>query len=223
MNRPSHILYGGCLAVAFIATTGDTISIGPVEAFTYVAAPFAIFGSYLPDIDVKNSNMRKRWQRISKRLALATLPVMVLLVLEMMGIFSLGLFGSFLTVILPVICVVYFNLLVSIQLKHRTYTHSYYMPFMFAFVMWAIATHLGGALAISLNSIVLGVGIGFTAHLVSDSFTKSGTYLAYPLPIKVRFLPKFMAVTTGSWNEKLFSLIVIGITAVYCFFQITGV
>jgi membrane-bound metal-dependent hydrolase YbcI (DUF457 family) len=222
LNRPSHITYGVCLAVGLVATTGGTLNVAGVEAYTMLAAPFAIVGSYLPDIDVKNSNMRKRWKSLSKLAAFLATPVFVLLLLELFGVFSLGFFGSMITVLLPIIGGIYINLLIAIQLKHRTYTHSWYMPAFFGFAMWAIATHLDGFIAIQLNSLILGVGVGFTSHLISDSFTKSGTYLAYPIPFKIRFLPKFMAVSTGKRSESVFTFIFVSLTIAYCAFQFIG-
>jgi inner membrane protein len=84
-------------------------------------------------------------------------------------------------------------LLRILKVRHRSVTHS--LLFILAFMLAALP----------LPELFFRVFIiAYASHPLIDLLNEQGVQLFWPLPVKVRLLPKFMAIDTGSASEKAF-------------------
>jgi inner membrane protein len=139
---------------------------------------FCLFGSLLPDIDHHNGIARK--------------PYFILLSIIFIGYVSYK-NGFGLQHITPLICLIIL-LIYSFKSRHRTFTHS----------LLALSLYFLCLFTISMSGAVY-LLIGYASHLLSDSLTKNGIPIFYPI-IKKSFGIK--AVRTGAIFEKI--ILVIG-------------
>ncbi|WP_248927934.1 metal-dependent hydrolase [Paenibacillus hamazuiensis] len=87
-------------------------------------------------------------------------------------------------------------LLKMMEIRHRTLTHS----ILFLFIVCMLALPLP---PIFFWCFV----VAFASHAFIDLFNEQGVELLWPLKIRFRLLPKFIAIETGSWAESVFRLI----------------
>ncbi|WNR46283.1 metal-dependent hydrolase [Paenibacillus roseipurpureus] len=84
-------------------------------------------------------------------------------------------------------------LLHVLKIKHRTLTHS--LLFMALLVM----------LSLSLSPLYFWVFmLAYASHPLIDLLNDRGVQLLWPIPLKVRILPKWLAIDTGSTSETAF-------------------
>lgn len=57
--------------------------------------------------------------------------------------------------------------------------------------------------------------LGYLSHLIADGLTKTGIPLLYPLGKRIRFLPRWLAIATGSLWEILFFVGILGLFALW--------
>ena len=87
---------------------------------------------------------------------------------------------------------------------HRGLLHSFVAVLLLTGLLVIVQLTVGGS-----DQLYLALLLGYTSHLLIDSFTKSGTRLLYPLPITIRFLPHPIAVRTGSVVDYLIAGIIV--------------
>lgn len=93
-------------------------------------------------------------------------------------------------------------LLRLLDVRHRTMTHS------LVFILTLMV------LSLPLSPLYHAVFIAaYLSHPLIDLFNEQGVHLFWPLKLRVRLLPKFLAVDTGSTNETVFRwmLLAVGI------------
>jgi inner membrane protein len=84
-------------------------------------------------------------------------------------------------------------LLRFLNVRHRTLTHS--ILFILALMMFALPLpHL----------FFWAFAIAYASHPLIDLLNEQGVQLFWPIKIKVRVLPKFIAIDTGSVSETVF-------------------
>ena len=216
----SHNIYGICTAAIFVATVGTSFSIGSLEILPVVSALCVLAGTTLPDIDLPDSPRRKKWKTYSILLAiLMTLPLICIL-LGLSGYEIPEFISAFISLLTPFIGLAYVNLFLALQMKHRTYSHSSYVPFLFFVLMWYVTNNISPDIALYINSVLFGVMLGYASHLVFDSCTVSGTPLAYPLGIRVKLLPGFCRIKTNTRGETLFTCLIVLSTITYILWRI---
>ncbi len=86
--------------------------------------------------------------------------------------------------------------------KHRGFLHSLTAVALIAFVL------LGFLPKIALE-IHLAILFGYLSHLVLDALTPEGIQWFYPLDWRSTLLPKVLCITTGSFMENLFFIVLI--------------
>ncbi|MCL1998737.1 MAG: metal-dependent hydrolase [Turicibacter sp.] len=206
MNRTSHMIYGTCTTAAMGAIT--TFGLIELNYSPVFALPFALFGSYFPDIDVSNSRMRNNWKIFSICiLPFALLPLLIF-VPGLPENFSNWLDGALLYTIIGS-ALILINLAASRQLKHRTFTHSLDI----LLITLVLPIFLIGRLEIEphlthiFNTALIGFALGVFSHFVSDACTRNGVWISFPLKIKLHLLPKFMRIYTGKRSENIFTVV----------------
>ncbi|SDD58645.1 inner membrane protein [Paenibacillus sp. UNCCL117] len=89
-------------------------------------------------------------------------------------------------------------LLRVLKIKHRTFTHS------LAFLL------VLGVLAVPMPPLYYWIFLAaYASHPLIDLFNEQGVQLLWPLKLKIRLLPRFMAVDTGSTGEVMFRWLLI--------------
>ncbi|MBP1156711.1 MULTISPECIES: metal-dependent hydrolase [unclassified Paenibacillus] len=92
-------------------------------------------------------------------------------------------------------------LLRLLHVRHRTMTHS---------IVFILALML---LSLPLSPLYHAVFIAaYLSHPLIDLFNEQGVQLFWPLKAKVRLLPKFMAVDTGSTKETAIRWMLLGVS-----------
>jgi inner membrane protein len=92
-------------------------------------------------------------------------------------------------------------LLRLLKVKHRTLTHS--LLFLFLLVM----------IAMPLPALYFWVFIlAYGSHPLIDLLNERGIELFWPVPFKIRILPKFIAIDTGSMSETVFRSLLLAVT-----------
>ena len=81
---------------------------------------------------------------------------------------------------------------------HRGLLHSLVAVLLLTGALVIVQLVVGGS-----DQLYLALLLGYTSHLLIDSFTKSGTQLLYPLSTTIRFLPHPIAVRTRSIVDYL--------------------
>lgn len=84
-------------------------------------------------------------------------------------------------------------LLRLLNVRHRTVTHS----LLFIAILMMLALPLPGLFFWTFI-------IAYASHPLIDLLNEQGVQLLWPLKLKVRVLPKFMAIDTGSMSETVF-------------------
>ena len=87
---------------------------------------------------------------------------------------------------------VFSYLLQLFKTRHRAFTHSALSMILLCIAMYFIPIDL------FWKWIVLS---GYFSHLLIDMFNPSGIELLWPNPIRIRLLPKKIAISTNSWGE----------------------
>lgn len=99
-------------------------------------------------------------------------------------------------------------LLRLLKVKHRTVTHS--LLFMLLLVM----------VAMPLPPLYFWVFIlAYGSHSLIDLFNERGVELFWPIPFKIRLLPKFIAIDTGSMGETVFRSLLLVVSLVLPFWS----
>ncbi|WP_159886944.1 metal-dependent hydrolase [Paenibacillus puerhi] len=89
-------------------------------------------------------------------------------------------------------------LLRLLKIKHRTFTHS------LAFLL------VLGVLAIPMPPLYYWIFLAaYASHPLIDLFNEQGVRLLWPLKLKIRLLPRMIAVDTGSTAEMIFRWLLI--------------
>ncbi|MEK8129942.1 metal-dependent hydrolase [Paenibacillus filicis] len=89
-------------------------------------------------------------------------------------------------------------LLRLMKIKHRTFTHS---------IMFLV---LLGGIAAPMPPLYYWIFLAaYASHPLIDLFNEQGVRLFWPLKFKIRLLPRFLAVDTGSTAEIMFRWLLI--------------
>ncbi|WP_410769125.1 metal-dependent hydrolase [Fontibacillus sp. BL9] len=91
-----------------------------------------------------------------------------------------------------------------LKVKHRTLTHS------LIFIL-ALASLLSALPELFYWTAIL----AYASHTLIDMFNDQGVALFWPWKVKIRLLPKFLAIDTGSFSEGIFRLILTVAVIVY--------
>ncbi|MFD0681520.1 MULTISPECIES: metal-dependent hydrolase [unclassified Paenibacillus] len=92
-------------------------------------------------------------------------------------------------------------LLRILKVRHRTVTHS----LIFIMILWLISS--------PLPALYHWVFItAYASHPLIDLLNEKGVQLFWPLRFKVRLLPKFLAIDTGSTGETCFQWMLLGVS-----------
>lgn len=213
MNGKSHFTLGCGVAVAlvYVGMKNNDIAL----CATAVTAPL---GAMLPDIDHNNSKLGRQRKQIVDTIKKVTL-------LGGLGIFAFSMFTNFMSAgtfnltnllfygLLPSL-MTYAPVIICIMLatsdgvkkrikfftKHRGIMHT----------MWPVIGLYVGAISSSnqfISSLLLGLAFGYTSHLFSDSETKMGCPVLWPLYQKNISIFK---ITTGTAAETLVLLLDLG-------------
>jgi inner membrane protein len=92
-------------------------------------------------------------------------------------------------------------LLRILKVRHRTLTHS--MIFILLLMM----------ISLPMSPLYFWVFIvSYASHPLIDLLNERGIQLFWPLPMKIRLLPKFIAIDTGSTSETVFRWLLLAIT-----------
>ena len=87
--------------------------------------------------------------------------------------------------------------------KHRTLSHSLIgLFFIYKGLLWLLPKFLNLNF-IDAKIVIYSILIGYISHLVSDSFTKEGLPILFPLRVNFGIPPiARLRITTGKWVEK---------------------
>ncbi|BFT73568.1 MULTISPECIES: metal-dependent hydrolase [Paenibacillus] len=92
-------------------------------------------------------------------------------------------------------------LLRILKVKHRTLTHS--IVFILLLMM----------ISLPMSPLYFWVFIvAYASHPLIDLLNERGIQLFWPLPMKIRLLPKFIAIDTGSTSETVFRWLLLAVT-----------
>ena len=88
-----------------------------------------------------------------------------------------------------------------VGIKHRTYTHTIYAPFI-------------AALPLIFNPLLFTAALtAYLSHIFADLLTPAGLHLLYPKPTVYHFLPAAWRIKTGSGGELILLAAVLLLTA----------
>lgn len=99
-------------------------------------------------------------------------------------------------------------LLLSLFIKHRTFTHS----LLFAFIIFVFAK----LLPTYFSAAMYGVFIGIVSHILADGITNEGIYLLYPYNKRLRFLPYQLCIKTNGKMERYLVSPILSIASTFC-------
>ncbi|MDU0202360.1 MULTISPECIES: metal-dependent hydrolase [Paenibacillus] len=92
-------------------------------------------------------------------------------------------------------------LLRILKVRHRTLTHS--IVFILLLMM----------ISLPMSPLYFWVFIvAYASHPLIDLLNERGIQLFWPLPMKIRILPKFIAIDTGSSSETVFRWLLLAVT-----------
>ncbi|MBP1961628.1 metal-dependent hydrolase [Paenibacillus aceris] len=92
-------------------------------------------------------------------------------------------------------------LLRILKVRHRTLTHS--LVFMLLIMM----------ISLPMSPLYFWVFIvAYASHPLIDLLNDRGIQLLWPLPMKIRLLPKFIAIDTGSASETVFRWLLLAVS-----------
>lgn len=92
-------------------------------------------------------------------------------------------------------------LLRILKVRHRTLTHS--IVFLLLLMM----------ISLPMSPLYFWVFIvAYASHPIIDLLNERGIQLFWPLPMKIRLLPKFIAIDTGSTSETVFRWLLLVVT-----------
>lgn len=92
-------------------------------------------------------------------------------------------------------------LLRILKVRHRTLTHS--IVFMLLIMM----------ISLPMSPLYFWVFIvAYASHPLIDLLNERGIQLLWPLPMKIRLLPKFIAIDTGSASETVFRWLLLAVS-----------
>lgn len=176
------------------------IGTDPITVYPILGIPTAIAGSILPDVDIDNSKVSKKFPFLSPffkhRGITHTLLFVAACYLSMPVNYSLK---------TKLIISAVFGLIFGIlTLKGR-------------FVLFKILAVAGVFAALSyagkevLPSLLFGMGFGWLFHIIEDMFNKKGCPILWPLSNKSIHLPlgPFL-VKTRTWQEAIFLILWVG-------------
>lgn len=175
----------------------------PLTIYPLLGIPTAVVGSMLPDVDIENSRVSKKFPFVSPFLKhrgiTHTLVFVATCYLSMAVNYSLNT-----KLIISAIFGLIFGIL---TLKGR-----------FALLKTLAVAGIFAALSYSgeevLPSLLFGMGFGWLFHIVEDMFNKKGCPILWPLTNKKLHLPlgPFL-VKTRTWQEAVFLIIWEGVNA----------
>lgn len=93
--------------------------------------------------------------------------------------------------------------LVNLLFSHRGFLHSLLAIMLLSLILLSLPS------AIELHWRVA-ILSGYLSHLITDGLTPDGIELLYPWGQQIRFLPRWLAIRTGSFFESLFYLLLLG-------------
>ena len=100
---------------------------------------------------------------------------------------------------------------ISTHLKHRGITHTLLFPALLALLMLWVQR----ASVMIVPDLLLGLNVGWSAHIVADLFNRKGVPLFWPLTNKHVHIACFL---TSSWQEVVFIILWLGGTATWVYF-----
>lgn len=110
------------------------------------------------------------------------------------------------------------RILRNLMLSHRTISHSLLGIFIFYKILVFVMPKLFNADYVNITLVIASLMIGYISHIVSDSLTKDGVPLFFPLQYKVGIPPiRALRFTTGKFVE---SVIIFPATLVYIFYLV---
>lgn len=175
----------------------------PLTIYPLLGIPTAVVGSMLPDVDIENSRVSKKFPFVSPFLKhrgiTHTLVFVATCYLSMAVNYSLNT-----KLIISAIFGLIFGIL---TIKGR-----------FALLKTLAVAGIFAALSYSgeevLPSLLFGMGFGWLFHIVEDMFNKKGCPILWPLTNKKLHLPlgPFL-VKTRTWQEAVFLIIWEGVNA----------
>ncbi len=91
--------------------------------------------------------------------------------------------------------------------KHRGFLHSLLAVLLLIFLLL-------GFLARIPTEISVAIIVGYFSHLVLDALTPAGIPWFYPVENNFTLIPKILCITTGSFTEKIFFIVLVGVGAI---------
>src|SRR3989344_9288169 len=86
---------------------------------------------------------------------------------------------------------------------HRYISHSLLGILLFSWLSKLLFMRIGQVLLVDMNIVWLAFMIGYTTHLIMDTFTHEGVPWLFPIPFRFGFPPfKFLRIKTGGVFEK---------------------
>lgn len=92
-------------------------------------------------------------------------------------------------------------LLRILKVRHRTLTHSIIFILLLMMISFPMSPLYFWVFIVS-----------YASHPLIDLLNERGIQLFWPLPMKIRLLPKFIAIDTGSTSETVFRWLLLAIT-----------
>ena len=171
--------------------------------YPLIGLPTAMAGAMLPDVDIENSRVSRKFPFLSPFLKhrgiTHTLLFVVVCYMAMAVNYSLNI-----KLIISAIFGLIFGIL---MLKGR-------FVFLKALAIAGAFTVLSYAGDEVLPSLLFGMGFGWLFHIIEDMFNKKGCPILWPLTNKKLYLPlgPFL-VKTRTWQEAIFLIIWEGVKA----------
>lgn len=183
MTSKTHTITG--CGVSAIICTGFSMPLIPIVAGAFL-------GSLLPDIDHPKSSINQRILIFKNKLALQVTFLLLGVASFLYGPTVLKMIGVFLV----------FTALSA----HRKFTHSLIGLFAFSGICYSLIYFYNG----NIKTIVIGLIIGYTVHIISDCLSNHGIELLYPFSDKHFAIP---IVSTGGLSEAIFLIVIIALIA----------
>ena len=175
----------------------------PLTIYPLLGIPTAIVGSMLPDVDIENSRVSKKFPFVST-------------FLKHRGI----------THTLVFVATCYFSMAVNYSLNTKLIISAIFglifgiltIKGRFALLKTLAVAGIFAALSYAgeevLPSLLFGMGFGWLFHIVEDMFNKKGCPILWPLINKKLHLPlgPFL-VKTRTWQEAIFLIVWEGVNA----------
>lgn len=196
MLGESHAILGLSTTAALLITNGTNLIEHPV--LFSVSVLVGTLAALLPDIDSPNATIRLTFGvgREQSRQALKNWR-------------RKGFFSRVLDLVLWMVARVLD--VIDWLLPHRGPTHWGITWVGLSLLMYGACYLFGWP-----EQIAFAFTVGYFSHLVGDGVTKSGVRLFAPFwPKSVRFLPRGLAIRTGSWGELVMLVVLLAVVGVY--------